>query len=159
MNGFIKTGSFRVVALILVYGGLVLLFMRATDQFLFGWDFTEYWTASRLNWEGRSPYDPDEVWSVQRELGLGYEEPLMMYNPPWTLGVVLPLGLIPLTAARGLWLILSSVIVLGCADVIWRYYGGPAAQRRWAWLLAVGFAPALAALGKGQITPVVLLGI
>ena len=122
-------------------------------------DFLEYWTAARLDLAGQDPYSPTAMYELEKQTGLHSEKPLMMWNPPWVLPFVVPLGLMSLGKARTLVLLLTLVIVFGCADWLWRFYGG-AAQRRWvAWGLACTFAPAMVCITSGQIAPVVLLGV
>jgi hypothetical protein len=50
------------------------------------------------------------------------------------------------------------MIVILCADWIWRLYGGPIRYRWAAWAIALGFIPTLYMLRTGQIGSLVLLG-
>lgn len=121
-------------------------------------DFVEYWAAGRLNAGGENPYDPERIHDLEREAGRDGEG-ILMWNPPWTLPLVMPLGRLDCRTAHLLWLALQFAAVAVCADVLWRLYGG-AAERRWiAWLLAFAFVPTLISLTAGQISPLVLLGV
>jgi hypothetical protein len=120
-------------------------------------DFVEYWAAGRLNVHGENPYDPERILQLEREAGRG-SEGILMWNPPWTLPLVMPLGLLPCRTAHLLWLALHFAVLAWCADALWRLYGGPAAKRGIAWLLAFTFVPSLFTLTAGQIAPLVLLG-
>jgi hypothetical protein len=120
-------------------------------------DFVEYWAAGRLNVHGENPYDPERIHELERQTGRT-SEGILMWNPPWTLPLVMPLGLLDCRTAHLLWLCLQFVAVIWCADALWRLYGGPAARRWLAWLLAFTFLPTLFSLTAGQISPLVLLG-
>jgi hypothetical protein len=120
-------------------------------------DFVGYWAAGRLNAHGENPYDAQRVEELERAAGREGEG-IVMWNPPWALPLVMPLGLLDCRTARWLWLGLHLAVLVGCAAALWRLYGGPATQRGLAWLLAFTFLPALFVLVEGQITPLVLLG-
>lgn len=122
-------------------------------------DFVEYWAAGRLNAQGQNPYDGPLLLPLEREAGRDTDEPVMMWNPPWTLTFVMPIGLLQARIAQLLWLALSLVLVVGSADQLWIVYGGTS-NRRWiAWLLALTFVPTLFVLHAGQIGPFILIGI
>jgi hypothetical protein len=120
-------------------------------------DFVEYWAASRLLLEGSNPYDPEQVHELERQAG-HTEEGFLMWNPPWALPLVLPLGLLPVRTAHLLWLLFHLALVVGCAAALWHVYGGPSSRRVLALLLACSFLPTYFALVAGQISPFLLLG-
>lgn len=120
-------------------------------------DFVEYWAAGRLNLHAENPYDPERIQQLEREAGRT-EDGILMWNPPWTLALVMPLGLLDVRTAHLLWLALQFAVVAWCADALWRLYGGARARRGIAWLLAFTFLPTIFSLTAGQIAPLVLLG-
>ncbi len=120
-------------------------------------DFVEYWAAGHLNVHGENPYDPERIEELERQTGRT-SDGILMWNPPWTLPLVMPLGLLDCRTAHLLWLALQFAVVLWCADALWRHYGGPVSRRGLAWLLAILFLPTLFSLTVGQISPLVLLG-
>lgn len=120
-------------------------------------DFVEYWAAGRLNAHGENPYDPERIHQLEREVGRT-SEGILMWNPPWTLPLVMPLGLLDCRVAHLLWLALQFAVLAWCADALWRLYGGDVSRRWLAWLLAFAFLPSLISLTAGQISPLVLLG-
>jgi len=122
-------------------------------------DFVEYWAAGRLNAFGLNPYDGTLLLPLERDAGRDTDEPIMMWNPPWTLSLAMPIGLLKARAAQLLWLVVSLALVVGCSDRLWALYGGPAGRRWVAWLLSLTFLPTLLVLQAGQIGPFILLGV
>jgi hypothetical protein len=121
-------------------------------------DFAMYWTSGRLHLQGENPYDPEKLLPLEQEHVPGQANVFVMYSPPWILTVVLPFALLSYHAGRLLWLLLHASVVLLCADVLWRLYGGPTRYRWLAWLIAFGFVPTLYLLKSGQIGALLLLG-
>ncbi len=121
-------------------------------------DFVEYWAAARLTLTGGNPYDPAQLLPLQRGAGRATDEAVMMWNPPWSLTAVLPLGLLPAREAQLLWLAVNLVAAGWCGDRLWLRYGGDPARRWVGWAAALGFVPTLFALQSGQIGPMLLLG-
>ena len=121
-------------------------------------DFIEYWVAAKLTLDGSNPYDAEQLLPLQRANGRDTDEAVMMWNPPWSLAVVLPLGLFPARQAQLLWLAVNLAAVAFCGDRLWRLSGG-SADRRWlGWLVAFAALPTAFALQSGQIGPLLLLG-
>ena len=145
------------VLLVLALAGLVVdrLF---TGTLAAPFDFTEYWTAGRLNANGENPYDGTKMRDVQRSLGLD-DTAIMMWNPPWTLTLVMPLGLLPFRIAYGAWVLLHVGLMLASSGLLWRGFDGPRNQRWIAYLLALAFVPTIFLIGSGQITAIVLIGL
>jgi hypothetical protein len=146
-------------ALALLGALLVVQFVRSPTA-LAGlplYDFVEYWAAARLTLQGENPYDIDRMQQLQREAGRG-DEGILMWNPPWTLPLVLPFGLVDVRTAHLVWLGLHFLVLGLCSDRLWRLYGG-SSEYRWAsWALALTFLPCYFALTAGQISPLMLLG-
>jgi glycosyl transferase family 87 len=151
---------------LLLLGGALAVCLLPLGQFVIApqsllglplYDFVEYWAAGRLTLQGENPYDIDRMEQLQREAGRT-DEGILMWNPPWTLPVVLPLALFDVRVARLVWLGLHLLVLGFCADRLWRLYGG-AADFRWvSWVLALTFLPSYFALTAGQISPLILLG-
>jgi Glycosyltransferase family 87 len=165
----------RAVLVVLVYGGLIAVLWRATNNPYLATDFIEYWTAARLNLTGQNAYDAAAVVAVQHEVraqldqslmtealqrshGFDFNKPTLMYNPPWVLALVLPVGLLPYRVALMLWLIIIFLAVLICSESCWRLYGGSSSQRWVAWVLGLLFLPTMSSMFYGQISPLMLLG-
>src|SRR5438874_63177 len=86
-------------------------------------DFVEYWAAARLTLDGQNPYDPALLLPLQQAAGRATDEAVMMWNPPWSLAVVLPLGLVPARVAQLLWLLANLAAVGYCGDRLWLLAG------------------------------------
>jgi len=122
-------------------------------------DFAQYWAAGRLMISDGDPYDPDQVFPLQKASGWAKDRPLVTLLPPWTLVLLMPFGIFNYPVSRLLWLGLQFGLVLWCADWLWRFYGGPI-ERRWiAWVIGLTSFPTLFALGIGQISPLLLFGL
>lgn len=122
-------------------------------------DFIEYWSAAKTIMTGGNPYNPDELIVFQNQGGLIYTQPIMMYNPPWTLAVIALFGFFDRPFGQLIWLLLNTSILLFCAVQIWKIYKGQSNQRWISWLVAFIFAPTILVLELGQITPFLLLGL
>jgi hypothetical protein len=86
-------------------------------------------------------------------------EVLLMWNPPWTLALAMPLALFSYPVSHLIWVILSVVMILVATDWTWSLFGG-STQKRWlAAVIAFTFLPTFHALRIGQISPILLLGI
>jgi hypothetical protein len=120
-------------------------------------DFAEYWAAGRLNATGANPYDPQLIEELERQAGRDGAG-LPMLNPPWTLALVMPLGLLPAHTAHLLWMALQAGALIWSARALWDYYGGNPAQRPVALVLTFTFVPTFLALLLCQISPLLLAG-
>jgi len=121
-------------------------------------DFVEYWAAARLTLAGDNPYDGEKLLPLQQAAGRDTDKPIMMWNPPWALAVVLPLGLVPAREAQLLWLLVNFAAITFCGDRLWLMIGGSRTQRWIGWATALVCLPTLFALQSGQIGPLLLLG-
>ncbi|MBA4187672.1 MAG: hypothetical protein C0467_06590 [Planctomycetaceae bacterium] len=121
-------------------------------------DFIEYWSAAKLTIDGQNPYDGKLLLPLQKAGGRDEDQAVMMWNPPWTLAVVFPLGLFPSRVAQLLWLGVNLAATGYSGDRLWRLFGGRA-DRRWVgWAIAFTAMPSAFALQSGQISPLLLLG-
>ena len=121
-------------------------------------DYVEYWAAGRLNLSGGNPYAADQLLPLERAAGRKTEV-LLMWNPPWTLALAMPLALFSYPISRLIWFILSIAMILMATNWAWTLLGG-SNQKRWlASVIAFTFFPTILVLRIGQIGPVLLLGI
>lgn len=155
---------YRALTWVLLILGVLLLASvsrrRLTSvEFISLDDYVEYWSAARLNFSGGNPYDREQMAVLQGQAGRLTDVPVMMWNPPWTLGMFMPLSVISYPASRLLWLLINIGIIFLSADWIWRTYSGDD-RRRWiAWVVTLTFGPALHVLRAGQISPLLLAGV
>ncbi|HEY3788600.1 MAG TPA: glycosyltransferase family 87 protein [Urbifossiella sp.] len=121
-------------------------------------DFIEYWAAARLTLDGDNAYDGAKLLPLQIAAGRDTDKAVMMWNPPWSLAIVMPLGLFPAREAQLLWLLVNLAAIGFCGDRLWQMLGGRRDHRWIGWAAALAFLPTLFALQSGQIGPLVLLG-
>jgi hypothetical protein len=122
-------------------------------------DFVEYWSAARLFAQHGNPYAPDELLVLQRAAGWGGIQPLVMWNPPWTLLFLAPFGLLSFTVGQFLWLLFHVCLILISAQHLWRIYSNSGQTSRLSWVVTLTFMAAIFVLIIGQITPLVLAGL
>ncbi|HEX8042975.1 glycosyltransferase family 87 protein [Candidatus Deferrimicrobium sp.] len=121
-------------------------------------DYVEYWAAGHLNLSGANPYAADQLLPLERLAGRKTEV-LLMWNPPWTLALAMPLALFSYPISRLIWLIFSTVVVLFAINWTWTLLGGPAPKRGFASIIAIAFFPTIIVLRMGQIGHILLLGV
>jgi hypothetical protein len=153
--------TLSVVALLVLslLGGWQLVQLFSSSRVPLLHDYLEYWAAGRLNLNGQNPYSPALLRELQQAAGLEVDMAIVMWNPPWTLTLVMPFGLFEPRPGQILWILLQLVFVLFCADRLWLKFGGDSHQRWLGWLLGVSFAPTAFLLGTGQIAGFCLLGL
>lgn len=122
-------------------------------------DFIEYWASARLLLNRANPYSPEEMLSLQRTIVPDRIDPLLTWNPPWTLFFTAPFGFISFPVAHLLWLMLNTTVLIICSPLLWKIYGGNPSKSRIAWLICFATIPTYMVLSLNQITPLVLLGI
>ena len=96
---------FMSAALLISLSALFLLAKHAVTQprWLQTDDFVEYWAAGKLNIAGGNPYNPDELTPLQWKAGRFDSVPVIMYNPPWMLAIVMPFGAMDYAVGRTIW--------------------------------------------------------
>lgn len=154
----------RLLLLLALAGALALALQHGDRAYLGGFgsvgsqDFMTYWTAGRLAIRAENPYDAESVFGVQLAAGWPYDDPNLLWNPPWVLAIIVPVGLLPFHVATFVWLLLQLTLLLVNGFVLWRYVA-PRSGRYWIGLvLAACFVPSWFALTMGQISPWLLAG-
>jgi hypothetical protein len=122
-------------------------------------DFIEYWSAARLLLNNGNAYSPAELYRMEQSVGWSEAAPLLIWNPPWTLALLLPFGLLEHDTAQFIWFLLHTVIIFLGAEFLWRVYAGTPSLSRIAWIALLSFAPVYFVLLLGQIGPLVLAGV
>jgi hypothetical protein len=120
-------------------------------------DFVEYWASGHQLVRHANPYDGNEI--VKLECIAGYpckNPPIIMWNPPFAMPLVLVLG--GLSPAKGLllWELLLLASLLLSIHLIRGLHGFP---RNPLHLIFYSFVPVLSCLQSGQLTIFMLLGL
>ncbi len=144
---------------------LLLWFLAAHEQKIrssvSGRDSIQYWAAGTLLAHRQNPYSVPSVLALERSQGYNSDRPLMLRTPPWSVWMVLPLGLLSAFWAWVAWLaiLLGSLVI--SIRTSWRMYGDRERPRPPNAFLLTGylFAPVAACLVAGQMGMVLLLGI
>ncbi|HSQ57897.1 MAG TPA: glycosyltransferase 87 family protein, partial [Gemmata sp.] len=162
--------------LVVFAGGAALVlvldrFVKSPD-FHFPKDFLEYWGSGWLNLHGENPYDGEKLLAVQRSEQPDRESAVMMWNPPPSLAVYMPLGLMGARWASILWLCLQFAAIMLACHWLWKLYAPDTPSRvrteavpataKGSWLPALaGFACVGTwwVIGYGQNTGLLALGL
>ena len=120
-------------------------------------DYVEYWAAGRLQLFGQNPYSPELLLPLEREAGRPTDEAVMMWNPPWTLTYVMPLGLLHPRLGQLAWLAVGLAAILASVGLLKRAYATDQTGRRFG-IITASFVPIYLVLQAGQIGPLLLLG-
>ena len=59
----------------------------------FGCDLVEYWSSAVLWLQSNTPYDFHSLLELQNKYFPDFKTPIIMWNPPWILPILSPLGL------------------------------------------------------------------
>jgi hypothetical protein len=120
-------------------------------------DFVEYWASGYLLVHHANPYDAHLILPLEQAQNFPPGVPvLVMGNPPWSLPLMAPLGLLGAKTAELLWIALSLVCLIASVRMVWRLHGSPRSSLN---VLGYTFAPALSCLFSGQVTIFVLFGL
>jgi hypothetical protein len=122
-------------------------------------DSIAYWAAGKLLIDRDNPYDAARVLEVQRQQGYSESKPLVLRTPPWSLFLVLPLGLMSALAAWLFWVATSLAGLIIAIRLSWRMYGFEARAPGIFLVICYLFAPVPACLVAGQMGLLLLLGI
>ena len=123
-------------------------------------DFVQYWAAAHLYISGHNPYSLKEMALAEQQAGWKVGHPLPLYNPPWLLPLIAPLGYLrSFNMARAVWLWASIAMLAFCLDRLWDFCGGPRRLRWIAFVIAIFFFPNWMCLAFGQLGPVLLVGL
>ncbi|MGL6074371.1 MAG: glycosyltransferase family 87 protein [Fimbriiglobus sp.] len=118
-------------------------------------DYVEYYAAGKLQLSGEDPYAPEKLLPLQVAAGRQTDEAIMMWNPPWTLPFVMPLGAMPARVGQLVWLLVGLVSVALSVYLLKQVYKLPTSV---AVVGAAVFVPVYLVLQAGQIGPLLLLG-
>jgi hypothetical protein len=146
----------------LVLWGLLILAVLALSRLKLSvplYDYVNYWSAGKLNIEGRNPYDYDQLLDLQHQAGWAEEWVIPTWYPPWAMPLLMPLSLLEYSASRFLWFMISICILVFAIAQSWKLYQGPSRQVWVGLLIGVLFTPTIISLMLGQAQPWILLGV
>lgn len=152
----------RAVLVVVVGLGTALLgldWFVSSPNFRVPRDFVEYWAAGAINLRGGNPYDPVELLALQKSVEPDRSSALMMWNPPWSLSLYMPLGWLSPRWAALVWLGLQLLAALAACVLLWKAFDGPARLQRVALLLGLSFVGTIWTIVYGQNIGLILLGL
>jgi hypothetical protein len=126
-------------------------------------DFSEYWTSAHEFVGGRDPYSLTRIMQLERAMGWTRPVPLMNLNPPWSLPIIAPLGL--LQSYRLAWIggtLLLALVAWWATKLLCEIYspGRPIfASTSDQGILVFTFFPAVMCLKFSQTSALCLLGV
>lgn len=120
-------------------------------------DFVEYWASGHLLVHHANPYDAHLILPLEQAQNFPREVPaLVMPNPPWSLPLIAPLGLLGAKTAELVWIALSLACLIASVRMVWGLHGSSQTSLN---VLGCTFAPALSCLFSGQVAIFVLFGL
>ena len=93
-------------------------------------DSIAYWAAGRLLLDGQDPYDSNAVLGLETQQGYTDAKPLVLRTPPWSLFLVLPLGLMSAFWAWLAWVGFSLAAFVFSLHLCWKIYGSASVSVR-----------------------------
>lgn len=128
-----------------------------TDNYAGERDFITYWSSGHQLFKRANPYDYDTILRLERSAGYSATQPpLIMRTPPFSLPLVLPLGLLGVRSASLLWTALMLASLVLSVRILAAMQGHSKSPLNY---LAYTFAPVLSCLIAGQMALFVLLGL
>lgn len=117
-----------------------------------------YWATGHLLAEHANPYDEGNALSLERSAGYVEAKPLVLRMPPWSLFLLLPLGVLSAFSAWLVWVGISVAALFVSMRLCRRIYCRDL-RRDLVSIVGYTFAPVLACLVAGQFGLILLLGI
>jgi len=157
----VESKAFRVLIRIALAGLVAYFFLSRSAELrtnVSERDSVAYWSAGQLLLHHQNPYDAGHVLELERQQGYKQNKPLVLRTPPWSLFLVLPLGLANALWAWLLWIAVSLGALLLAMRLCWKMYGVGVPPNLF-WLVGYTFAPVPACLVAGQMGILLLLGL
>lgn len=161
-NKAITGGGLKIGLLSCLAIALLLYLIRSTDVLLLGTiDFIQYWSAAEIFWQRQSnPYNLALLTQVQESITSFRPLPVVMWNPPLILPLLLPLLCAPFPYVHVLWILCSIVVYLRSLSWLRQLLARSSSKLKHLHYLfpcAVTFYPFILTLSYGQIS-IFLLG-
>jgi hypothetical protein len=157
----VESKAFKVLIRIALAGLVAYFFLSRSAELranVSERDSVAYWSAGQLLLHHQNPYDAGHVLELEQQQGYKQNKPLVLRTPPWSLFLVLPLGLVNAFWAWLLWIAVSLGALLLATRLCWKMYGVGVPQNLF-WLVGYTFAPVPACLVAGQMGILLLLGV
>ena len=133
-------------------------------------DFIEYWAAGQLLIQHQNPYERGAVLDLERHQGFKDSSahflrpwtrplPVIVRTPPWSLFIMLPLGLMNAYWGWLFWIAISIASLVIAMRLCWSMFGQDAGLRSIFLLAGYMFAPVLGCLVAAQVGILLLLGM
>lgn len=122
-------------------------------------DFGAYWVGTRVCLAGQNPYAEANLLPPQREIDPTRRDVFPLWSPPWTFAALAPLAPLDFPVARWVWRFLQVASILAAVTALWRVFGGPPDSLIRAWFAAILWYPTFQAVGLGQFSNLVLIGL
>ena len=125
-------------------------------------DLSQYWSASKVFFEGGNPYDPAQLEVFQNKIP-GHDSLIRMWNPPFIFALIAPFSFFGFESLVSVWLFVSLLLVF--LSFVFSYKSLSTSFLRieldYIYALAVAFSfPSIyQALFFGQITPILAVSI
>jgi hypothetical protein len=145
-----------VTGLMLAYTAIFFCILPLEGKVASNRDYVIYWATGQQLIHHANPYDTEAMIRIERSAGLSDQLKVgFMRNPPWTLPLVLPLGLIGVRIGALLWSLALFICMAISIRMLWPMLPGCNPCLPW---LAVIFTPALLCVTMGQTSLFALLG-
>jgi glycosyl transferase family 87 len=122
-------------------------------------DSIQYWAAGKLLIHHENPYDAKSTVELEWQQGYAQDRPVLVRTPPWSLFLILPLGLANAFWGWLLWMAASVAALIVAMRLSWKMFGKGADSRSVFLFAGYLFAPVLACLEAGQIGFALLIGV
>jgi hypothetical protein len=140
------------LTLVVVFLGILPLIGRIAGSR----DFVVYWATGQQLLHHANPYDPAAMSRLEHEAGFTGTGAYYMRNPPWSLPLALPLGLVSARFGALPWSAMVLALLWLSVRLLWRSVGAPGNRVHW---FGYSFAPALLCVLMGQTSLFLLLGM
>src|SRR5712692_1536878 len=117
-SGMLVKKSIPVVLAVIILWGLV---SRSPDLSanVSKRDFIAYWAAGRLLIQHQNPYDRGAVLDLERQQAFTERNALILRTPPWSLFIMLPLGLMNAYWGWLFWIAISIASLVMAVRLCW----------------------------------------
>jgi hypothetical protein len=150
---------FMAVLITVVAVYLVIAHLDSIRRNVVQRDYISYWAAGQFLIHGGDPYDAQKVLELEWQQGYAADRPVVVRNPPWSLFLFLPLGLVSAFWGWVLWTAVLVAALVASVRLTWKTFGKTQESRSLCVVIGYTFAPVLGCLLAAQIGLLLLLGI